>query len=80
SLLNWSDGFLSCLKGMPLSDICNLATWSTLIAFMKHYRMDTYMRYTTAFGRAVLFRDGMTSLLPVWLHEGHEEEEPVTYL
>ncbi|KAJ7332628.1 hypothetical protein JRQ81_014808 [Phrynocephalus forsythii] len=42
------------LKGVPLSDICKAATWSTSSTFTQHYKLDVRARADTAFGRAVL--------------------------
>ncbi|KAJ7326746.1 hypothetical protein JRQ81_016505 [Phrynocephalus forsythii] len=42
------------LKGVPLDDICQAATWSTPDTFVTHYRVDAHVRSATSFGRAVL--------------------------
>ncbi|KAJ7322152.1 hypothetical protein JRQ81_018439 [Phrynocephalus forsythii] len=42
------------LKGVPLENICQAATWTTPETFGNHYRLDTRMRSSSAFGKAVL--------------------------
>ncbi|XP_054846822.1 uncharacterized protein LOC129337273 isoform X2 [Eublepharis macularius] len=42
------------LRGVPLRDVCQAATWSTADTFIKHYSVDVNARRESAVGTAVL--------------------------